>query len=498
MDDIEFLGIKLGQQIERVMNTFGMPPLSGMPINPVTGEKDPLILIGNVVRAAGYPAAADPSSFGEGSRMLDQVIRDHDAVVSTANLPSIPLSWESTRGDAPFVLYLRSFDSPLETPIVETHLGVMSLEELLAFRLRRPWPLIGLGRCDRPLLGVGKIRSTDDTWKRELKKLSLNATLILVVPSATEGTSWEIEWVAINNNLRSSIFLMPPNYSDDVDWRADWAAVQRWARFMGLAFPDYDDEGLLFTMDPAGPVLRTLNVAQWLSDDNSWVTLMHLTRGSSDSIADAKRNMLAFLETREAESQQIDLFELWRHKEQAIRKSIREKVSKVGAASDVRWLPVLERLDIINNAIGPMRGRYPGIRFSEWDEQERHAGTGVYTVWWGEDDLVWADWSTNLGETLTEHARGRIADNAFCETVFSTEVVPSLTPDVARDLHDGLIDADKMNRYHIHKHFSVLFQVTNDVQDAKRLALLVNKGVLSAGRPRLRAKSPKKSRQRST
>jgi hypothetical protein len=225
---------------------------------------------------------------------------------------------------------------------------------------------------------------------------------------------------------------------------------------------------------------------------------MHLTRGSSDSIADAKRNMLAFLETREAESQQIDLFELWRHKEQAIRKSIREKVSKVGAASDVRWLPVLERLDIINNAIGPMRGRYPGIRFSEWDEQERHAGTGVYTVWWGEDDLVWADWSTNLGETLTEHARGRIADNAFCETVFSTEVVPSLTPDVARDLHDGLIDADKMNRYHIHKHFSVLFQVTNDVQDAKRLALLVNKGVLSAGRPRLRAKSPRKSRQRST
>lgn len=443
-----------------------------------------LDMVGCLARTAGYVKAHDPLSIGEAYRTVSQIARDHNARILTSNLPTVLPTWGSTLGGSPFVLYLRSFNAPLISPIVPTDLGLLSLEEILANYFDSPWPLIGLGRLEQVQLGAGKIRCLDESWRTDLRKLSLNATLILVVPSVTEGTSWEIEWVAVNDNLRNSVFLMPPALSDEEHWDTEWVAVQRWARFMKLAFPDYNRDGLLFTMDPSGPVLRSVRFGRWVGARGGSTSLMALTGVSTDWMGDAKRSVLAALEVQEAREQGVDLADFWAAKEREKREAIRARVDEIGIEGDHKFLPMLERLDTIDYTPGPLRGRHPGRQFWEC-EGLRDSMPGVYTVWWEENDLIWADSTINLGKTLNEHASGITRGSPFCSAVFENLVLPSLGQDVMRDFNDGLIDRDKMTRYHIHKYLSVLYEQTENLDNAKRIAFLIQRGVLGTGAPRL-------------
>jgi hypothetical protein len=447
-------------------------------------------LVADTVRLAGYPATLGPQTLGEAYRMLVQLARDRQAEKVTADLQS-QLPPGITLGFTKYILYLRSFEAPLTLPMFPTDWGTLSLEEALAFTLSSgPWPLVGLGKQHTIALGAGKIRSADDTWQRELRKLSLNATLILVVPSITAGTSWEVEWVAINDNLRNSIFLMPPSADDNARriWDSEWTAVQRWGRFMGLQFPDYDPKGLLFTVKPHGPTLKSISFGEWFARGPWWIGLMELTGPSADWIGDIQRGVQVALEGREAKQRGIDLFQVHDEQMEEKRNSLRSRLKAIGTAADAKYFPVFEALDTIAESVGLSRGIRPGHRFSEWppDDQSGFEKPGAYTVWWGTNDLIWAGATNNLTQEMRVCAAGDVSTSGFCQAVFTRLIEPNLTSEIKADLDAGLIQKNKMARFVIHKHLSAKLNVTRDIVEAKRLAHLINRGVLSAGKPRLR------------
>ena len=333
--------------------------------------------------------------------------------------------------------------------------------------------------------------SSDDTWKRNLKKLSLNATLILVVPSITEGTSWELEWVAVNRNLRNSIFLMPPAFDarSEAAWRQEWLALQRWARFMGLMFPDYDSKGLFFTIDPQGPVLRSVSFAEWFIRRNWWVGLMQLTAPSSDWIGDMQKGILSLLEQEDAESRGIDLLTLYSEIEKEKEDKIHSRLAVESEAANDKYYPILERLDTIIESTGWFHGTMPGQRFSDWPPDGEHdiRGPGVFTIWWGEKELIWAGRASDLYQEMSSFATGDTRATEFCNAVYTGLVLPSLDPATLKDLDAGLIDQNKMTRFFIHKNLSVLTERVPDVEDAGNIVRLIRAGVLSVGSPRLKS-----------
>jgi len=94
-----------------------------------------------------------------------------------------------------------------------------------------------------------QIQTNDATWKNDLTLLGRYADMIVVVPCATEGTSWEIEWVMINKFLKKTVFVMPPSLGNRQQWWEEkWVALKRWSRYLGLAFPDYSSDGLFFAL----------------------------------------------------------------------------------------------------------------------------------------------------------------------------------------------------------------------------------------------------------
>src|SRR5262249_12897521 len=65
------------------------------------------------------------------------------------------------------------------------------LELVLADKLRRVAPLVGLGRSgEQP--GAGRIESEEESWHSDFHLLARRARAIYVVPAPNEGTQWEI------------------------------------------------------------------------------------------------------------------------------------------------------------------------------------------------------------------------------------------------------------------------------------------------------------------
>jgi hypothetical protein len=317
----------------------------------------------------------------------------------------------------------------------------------------------------------------------------LNADLVLAVPSATTGTSWEIEWVSTNDNLRNTVFLMPPvSLTGDTmeAWSEGWSELQRWARFMGLRFPAYDPVGLLFTMDPNGNVARAIDYQGWATSRRWLEVLIALSAPSSDWLWDAQRNVLAQLEVREAEERGIDLFTLYDEIEEKRRASIRANLAAVGTPDDVRYFDALVYLDTVIESTGLHHGTRPGQRLSEWPpEDNRYESPGAFTVWYGEKSLIWADSTRNLRDAIGLCASGDGDRSDFCAKVLNELVIPGLSEESRRDFDEGRLDKTKMTKFFVHKNLSVLTHVTANDADAERLATLVRAGALSLGKPRL-------------
>lgn len=145
------------------------------------------------------------------------------------------------RGEAPpngqpYAVYLRAFRHPayvagqadlrsqLETLILRRHTGadgrngVLPLESVLAEGLDKDMPLVGLGRKQDGAkgAGIGIVVASDAEWQDVVTRLIEPCALIVMTPSAREGTAWEIEQIGARPEWRAKSVYFMPNFHVEV------------------------------------------------------------------------------------------------------------------------------------------------------------------------------------------------------------------------------------------------------------------------------------------
>ncbi len=171
---------------------------------------------------------------------------------------------ENLREDKPvackeFFVYLRSFETTghLKPPFFFTmavlgRLHTNELESFLALSLEKKGPLVALGLPGESV-GAARIHVDDTTWKDDIQRLLTHASGLLVVPSAHEGTKWEIELLQKDDLLKKAVFIMPPK-TRQFDWRVRWEQASQSLREFSITLPEYNERGLLFRLDEQGQV----------------------------------------------------------------------------------------------------------------------------------------------------------------------------------------------------------------------------------------------------
>lgn len=184
-----------------------------------------------------------------------------------------------------YTLYLRPFTltdklpgQPLSHQEFEDAPGPehLDLETLLHRTFRPHLDFIAAGR-DSEYLGAGRI-TLDEKWRDDIERLSVAATLIVLVPSANDGTLWEMRMLRRRNLLDRTVFVMPETLASPstvvverrllgesfdgadgyrleahhVDLARAWQEARAAASLMGMELPPYDPRGMLFTLGPDG------------------------------------------------------------------------------------------------------------------------------------------------------------------------------------------------------------------------------------------------------
>ena len=135
----------------------------------------------------------------------------------------------------------------------------ITIEMVLTFALFEKYRVQAIG--GRPeAFGTSRVMSIGDVW-REAFGLSVEmATLVLIVPSASEGMRWELNELQRRGLLAKCLFVQPPD-STEFDVRALWAGASDALRHVGVEVPPFDERGLLFRVDPSGKTAETFPFA---------------------------------------------------------------------------------------------------------------------------------------------------------------------------------------------------------------------------------------------
>lgn len=132
-------------------------------------------------------------------------------------------------------------------------------------------PAVALGRPGEAI-GVGRIRTDDSSWKTAAAELMSRASLILCVPSAHQGTAWELEQIVQNGYLAKTLFFMPisiSSFSSLQQQREDWNLVVEFMGRYGVSFPRYREVSptnrseLNYKLATLGAALHDLRAAHW-------------------------------------------------------------------------------------------------------------------------------------------------------------------------------------------------------------------------------------------
>jgi hypothetical protein len=152
-----------------------------------------------------------------------------------------------------FFVYLRSFETTghLKPPffftlLVLQRLHTNELESFLALALAKDGPLLGLGLPGENV-GAARIRVEDSEWKEDIQRLLTHAAGVLLLPSAHEGTKWEIEFLQKQGMFDKTVLIMPPR-THQFDWRAKWQETAKALQELSITLPEYNERGLLFTL----------------------------------------------------------------------------------------------------------------------------------------------------------------------------------------------------------------------------------------------------------
>ena len=111
--------------------------------------------------------------------------------------------------------------------------------------------------------GAGHVRSTDATWRDEVRSLCQHAEAIFAVPFDFGGTAWEVEMLVARGWLDRTLFVMPaspvtrrwlglPWFSRD--YERLWEAGR--TRYPALQLPEYDQRGGLVQVGADPRVFR--------------------------------------------------------------------------------------------------------------------------------------------------------------------------------------------------------------------------------------------------
>jgi hypothetical protein len=158
-----------------------------------------------------------------------------------------------------YFVYLRAFETTghLKPPFffslsVLQRLHTNELESFLALALQKEGVLLGLGLPGENV-GAARIAVDDAEWKAAIERLLTRAAGVLLLPSAHQGTKWEITFLQKRGLLQKTVFIMPPT-THRFDWRTRWQQAAEALQELTIALPEYVERGLLFTIDASGRV----------------------------------------------------------------------------------------------------------------------------------------------------------------------------------------------------------------------------------------------------
>lgn len=361
--------------------------------------------------------------------------------------------------------------------------GDVDLEEVLASKLEQgPWPLVALGNPEVQAFGAGKITTYDETWRNDLTLLGKNSDMIIVVPCATEGTSWEIEWVVINKFLKKTVFVMPPSSRDRQQWwEENWVALQHWSRYLGLTFPDYASDGLFFALGPEQQI-ATKDYKSVLSGSQLWLTLIMEVLGqtlpSSEWLRMLQDALPEVLFRSEVKDRGGDTDTVVQERVGAHVDRITERIRQIKPRLLDKVSPY--KLGILEKGLPPQGD------FASWPPEQGRipATSGVYTVWEGLDRLVWVGATLDLFATLDSHVEGRIENDSFCAAILNQFVLPRLSEELKLDMEKDDLPSDKMVRFIIRRDLRYRL-IPMEFSEARLFEDLIKRGVLDAGPPQL-------------
>jgi hypothetical protein len=104
--------------------------------------------------------------------------------------------------------------------------------------------IIALG-WEQPIVGAGKLKTSDADWFDVFEVLAQRAAIILLIPLGGGGTSMEIEWLINKQHLSKIVCMCPPSEEQDVAtaWETTKTEFrERW----GIQIPSYVASGAFF------------------------------------------------------------------------------------------------------------------------------------------------------------------------------------------------------------------------------------------------------------
>lgn len=185
------------------------------------------------------------------------------------------------QGNRRFVLYLRPFLSTTQLASGARSVDGMTqsqhidMEVIFQRVFGRRRSFVALGRPGEAE-GAARILTSDEDWWKAFTALAENAELIVLLPSAREGTFREIQWIFETKAFGKCVIFMPATvHSGGIDVyqgpkmplvrirygrryffypEEEWAEVRDRLRSLHVELPAYDPGGALIRLDDNGTV----------------------------------------------------------------------------------------------------------------------------------------------------------------------------------------------------------------------------------------------------
>lgn len=158
-----------------------------------------------------------------------------------------------------YSLFLRAFVTTGKMPQVlpRSHFEFLggvkaydNMEYLVARATEHTAPLIALGNTDEEMR-AGRIAASEENWKGIFDLLAPHAKVLLLLPSETQGTQDEIDWIR-DRQLWNKVILLMPREDRSYKWAELWESMRPNLKKIGLDLPQYRKCGMVFWVNERG------------------------------------------------------------------------------------------------------------------------------------------------------------------------------------------------------------------------------------------------------